>query len=294
MKGILSMKLALVRHDGRRAAGFVDTEAGTWQLIEGAQDLGPTGLAELIGRGDLAGTPAIRKLDEVELLAPIPRPERNVICIGKNYFEHAEEFGRSGYDASAAPGAAQPEKPIFFTKAPSSVVGPGAAIEAHAGLTAELDYEAEVAIVLARGGRGIRPEDAYSHIGFYTAANDVTARDLQRAHRQWFLGKSLDGSCPLGPWLVSPDEIDVSNTAVSCYVNDELRQQAKLTELIFDIPTIIATLSAGLTLQPGDVILTGTPAGVGIGFTPPRFLVPGDTVRVEVSGVGALVNTVQL
>jgi 2-keto-4-pentenoate hydratase/2-oxohepta-3-ene-1,7-dioic acid hydratase in catechol pathway len=294
MKGILSMKLALVRHDGRRAAGFVDTEAGTWQLIEGAQDLGPTGLAELIGRADLAGTPVIRKLDEVELLAPIPRPERNVICIGKNYFEHAEEFGRSGYDASAAPGATQPEKPIFFTKAPSAVVGPGAAIEAHADLTGELDYEAEVAIVLARGGRGIRPEDAYSHIGFYTAANDVTARDLQRAHRQWFLGKSLDGSCPLGPWLVSPDEIDVSNTAVSCYVNDELRQQAKLTELIFDIPTIIATLSAGLTLQPGDVILTGTPAGVGIGFTPPRFLVPGDTVRVEVSGVGALVNTVQL
>jgi 2-keto-4-pentenoate hydratase/2-oxohepta-3-ene-1,7-dioic acid hydratase in catechol pathway len=288
------MKLALVRHDGRRAAGFVDTEAGTWQLIEGAQDLGPTGLAELIGRGDLAGTPVIRKLNEVKLLAPIPRPERNVICIGKNYFEHAEEFGRSGYDASAAPGTTQPEKPIFFTKAPSAVVGPGAAIEAHADLTAELDYEAEVAIVLARGGRGIRPEDAYSHIGFYTAANDVTARDLQRAHGQWFLGKSLDGSCPLGPWLVSPDEIDVSNTAVSCYVNDELRQQAKLAELIFDIPTIIATLSAGLTLQPGDVILTGTPAGVGIGFTPARFLVPGDTVRVEVSGVGALVNTVQL
>ncbi len=288
------MKLALVRHDGRRAAGFVDTEAGTWQLIEGAQDLGPVGLGELIGRADLAGTPVIRKLDEVELLAPIPRPERNVICIGKNYFEHAEEFGRSGYDTSTAPAETQPEKPIFFTKAPSAVVGPGAAIEAHADLTAELDYEAEVAIVLARGGRGIRPEDAYSHIGFYTAANDVTARDLQRAHKQWFLGKSLDGSCPLGPWLVSPDEIDVNNTAVSCYVNDELRQQAKLTELIFDIPTIIATLSAGLTLQPGDVILTGTPAGVGIGFTPPRFLVPGDNVRVEVSGVGALVNTVQL
>lgn len=288
------MKLALVRHEGRRAAGFVDTEAGTWQLIDGAHDLGPTGLAELITSGEkAAGTPVVRNLDEVELLAPIPRPERNVICIGKNYVEHAEEFGRSGYDASSSPAEAQPEKPIFFTKAPSSVIGPGAGIEAHTDLTSELDYEAEVAIVIARGGRGIRPEDAYSHIGFYTAANDVTARDLQRSHKQWFLGKTLDGFCPLGPWLVSADEIDVNETTVSCYVNEELRQQAKLTELIFDIPTIIATLSAGLTLQPGDVILTGTPAGVGIGFTPPRFLTPGDTVRVEVSGVGKLVNTVR-
>lgn len=287
------MKLALVRHDGRRAAGFVDTEAGTWQLIEGAHDLGPTGLGEVIGRSDLACTPVIRSLDEVELLAPIPRPERNLICIGKNYAEHAEEFSRSGYDASSAPAEIRPDAPIFFTKAPSSVVGPGAPIAAHTDLTSELDYEAEVAIVLSRGGRGIRPEDAYAHIGFYTAANDVTARDLQRDHKQWFIGKSLDGFCPLGPWLVSADEVDVSATTVSCYVNDELRQQAKLTELIFDIPTIIATLSAGLTLQPGDVILTGTPAGVGIGFTPPRFLALGDTVRVEVSGVGRLVNTVQ-
>ncbi len=287
------MKLALVRHQGRRAAGIVDTQAGTWQAIEGARDLGPAGLAELIGRTGLAGTGLTLRLDQVELLAPIPRPERNLICIGKNYAEHAEEFSRSGYDASSPVGDSRPEAPIFFTKSPSAVVGPGGPIQAHTELTAELDYEAEVAIVIARGGKSIRPEDAYSHVGYYTAANDVTARDLQRRHKQWFLGKSLDGSCPLGPWLVSPDEIDITSTTVSCYVNDELRQQAKLTELIFDIPTIIATLSAGMTLQPGDVILTGTPAGVGIGLTPPRFLSQGDTVRVEVSGVGQLINTVQ-
>jgi 2-keto-4-pentenoate hydratase/2-oxohepta-3-ene-1,7-dioic acid hydratase in catechol pathway len=172
------------------------------------------------------------------------------------------------------------------------VVGPYDIIESHQDLTAELDYEGEVAVVLARGGRNISREDALAHVGFLTIANDVTARDLQRDHRQWFVGKSLDTFCPMGPWLVSTDEITLEDVVVSCWVNDELRQQAKLSELIFDIPALISTLSAGITLEAGDVILTGTPAGVGISFDPPRFLRPGDTVRVEVSGLGVLSNII--
>jgi 2-keto-4-pentenoate hydratase/2-oxohepta-3-ene-1,7-dioic acid hydratase in catechol pathway len=287
------MKLALARSGTRRAAGIVDTDHGTWRLINGADDLGPTGLAELIGGPPVTGSSTEVPLDQVELLAPIPRPARNLICVGKNYADHADEFDRSGYDATANAASSRPDAPIFFTKAPSSVIGPEAAIQAHQSLTRELDYEAEVAVILAKGGRDIDLAHALDHVGYYTAANDVTARDLQRKHAQWFLGKSLDTSCPLGPWLVSADEVDLSEITVACYVNDELRQQAKFSELIFDVPTLISTLSAGMTLEAGDVILTGTPAGVGIGFDPPRFLVPGDTIRVEVSGVGHLVNTVQ-
>lgn len=289
------MKLGLARYHGRRAAGVIDDRAMTWQLLEGAEDLGELGLAELLdGRLDqLTRSSVTVPLADLQLLAPIPRPRRNLICVGKNYVEHAEEFSRSGYDASSAPSEnAQPALPIFFTKVPNSVVGPYDVIESHQDLTAELDYEAEMAVVLTRGGRNISREDALAHVGFLTIANDVTARDLQRDHRQWFVGKSLDTFCPMGPWLVSTDEITLEDVIVCCWVNDELRQQAKLSELIFDIPALISTLSAGITLEPGDVILTGTPAGVGISFDPPRFLRPGDTVRVEVSGLGVLSNII--
>lgn len=289
------MKLGLARYRGRRAAGVIDDRAATWQLLEGAEDLGEHGLAELLdGRLDrLAPAPVTVPLADLPLLAPIPRPRRNLICVGKNYADHAEEFSRSGYDASSARSDnAQPPLPIFFTKVPNSVIGPDDVIESHQDLTAELDYEAEVAVVLGRGGRNISRDDAFAHVGFFTIANDVTARDLQRDHRQWFVGKSLDTFCPMGPWLVSSDELTIEDMTVSCWVNEELRQQAKLSELIFDIPTLISTLSAGITLEPGDVILTGTPAGVGIGFDPPRFLQPGDTVRVEVTGLGTLSNII--
>jgi len=232
---------------------------------------------------------------ELELLAPCAPLRRNVFCVGKNYREHALEFERSGFDASdsgrtqAAPGA---ELPVIFTKATTSVVGPGEGICAHTALTQALDYEAELAVVIGTGGRGITREAAWQHVFGYTILNDITARDLQQGHKQWFIGKSLDTFCPLGPWLVTADEIQPQNLAIRSWVNGEVRQDANTSDLIFDIPTLIATISAGITLLPGDVIATGTPSGVGLGFDPPRFLKPGDVVTVEIEGLGRLTNPV--
>jgi 2-keto-4-pentenoate hydratase/2-oxohepta-3-ene-1,7-dioic acid hydratase in catechol pathway len=155
-----------------------------------------------------------------------------------------------------------------------------------------VDYEAELAVVIGRGGRGITKAEARDHIFGYTILNDVTARDLQSRHKQWFIGKSIDTFCPMGPWLVTADEVDVANLEVKCWVNGELRQDANTRDLIFDVPTLIETISAGLTLMPGDVIATGTPAGVGIGFDPPRYLAVGDEVSIEISGLGRLSNRV--
>lgn len=247
---------------------------------------------------DIAGrltTPAAEPLPltSLELLAPIPRPRRNVICVGKNYREHASEFARSGFDASAADNdATAPDRPVFFTKVPDSVIGPNVPIDPHRDLTSSLDYEVELAVIIGTGGRGISVNHAWRHVWGYTIVNDVTARDLQRDHKQWFFGKSLDGSCPMGPWAVTADEVDATNLAVHCWVNGELRQKASTRDLIFGIPELIATLSAGITLRPGDVIATGTPAGVGIGYNPPRFLVPGDVISMEITGLGTLTNTV--
>ena len=257
----------------------------------------PTDLTTLIERGggvlrelSTDGAPRVR-LADVTLTAPIPRPRRNVFCIGRNYSEHAKEFAKSGYDATNSADA-QPEAEVMFTKPPSSVVGHDGIIEPHVGVTSEIDYEAELAVIIGRGGRGIRKEDALAHVWGYTIINDVTARDLQKRHKQWFIGKGLDTFCPMGPWAVTADEIGTGPLDVSCTVNGEERQRASTADLIFDIPTIIATLSAGITLEPGDVIATGTPKGVGIGFDPPKFLRPGDVVEVTISKIGSLRNKV--
>jgi 2-keto-4-pentenoate hydratase/2-oxohepta-3-ene-1,7-dioic acid hydratase in catechol pathway len=235
-------------------------------------------------------------LAEVQLLAPIPRPRRNVFAVGKNYREHAREFGASGYDASAGTpqaGADEvPSHPVVFTKPPTSVVGPDAVIERHARVTNELDYEAELAVIIGPGGRDISAAEAGRHVWGYTAVNDVTARDRQRDHRQWFLGKGLDTFCPMGPGAVTADELDGAALEITCHVNGELRQKASSGNMVFDIPRLIETISAGLTLEPGDVIATGTPAGVGIGFQPPRFLQTGDVVEVSITGIGTLRNRV--
>ena len=291
------MKLATITHDGRTQAVLVRPEAGTVWPLEG-----------MLGRPVPSLTTILAHIDEIKLLqqvgpgipisavtfeAPIPRPARNVMCVGKNYHEHAKEFTRSGFDSSASSVAdAIPTAPIVFTKVPECVIGNGADIRYPAGVSDSLDYEAELGLVIGRGGRGISRADAYSHICGYTIVNDVTARDLQGKHKQWFLAKSLDTFCPMGPWLVTADEVDPANLGVKCWVNDELRQNANTRDLIFDIPTLIATISAGITLQPGDVIATGTPAGVGIGFTPPRFLKRGDRVTIEIEGLGRLSNSV--
>lgn len=227
----------------------------------------------------------------VKLHAPIPRPARNILAVGKNYHDHAREFHASGVDASAK--EAIPDVPIMFTKWPNCVIGPGEPIPASSDYTNSTDYEGELTVVIGTGGRNISRDKAYEHVYGYTIANDVTARTLQYTHRQWFLGKSLDGYCPLGPCIVTADEIeDVTQLRLTTTVNGELRQDAFVSQLIFDIPALIETLSKVLTLEPGDLIATGTCAGVGIGFDPPRYLKIGDVVAVTIEPIGTLSNAV--
>lgn len=279
--------------------GLADPAEG---LVRDLGDLAPGGLPELIARWSQLG-PALREdpfgsgplhaLESLTLHAPIPRPVRNIFCVGKNYREHAAEFGRSGYDTPSR-SEAVPDRPILFSKATTAVTGPYDPIDAHSALTSEVDYEGELGVVIGRGGRGITRESAYDHVWGYVVVNDVTARDLQRDHKQWLLGKSLDTHCPMGPYAVTSDEIaDVTALEIETRVNGELRQHARVADLIFDIPELIATLSAGITLLPGDIIATGTPVGVGIGFDPPRFLRPGDVVEVSITGLGAQRNVVR-
>ncbi|MEQ1515061.1 MAG: fumarylacetoacetate hydrolase family protein [Usitatibacteraceae bacterium] len=228
----------------------------------------------------------------VKLQAPIPRPAKNVLCVGKNYHEHAKEFHNSGFDASAGANAV-PEEPIIFTKAPTAVTGPGEAIPGYLDKTDSLDYEGELTVVIGRGGRGISKARAFEHVYGYTIINDATSRTMQHKHKQWFLGKSLDGFCPMGPAIVTADEVpDPTKLHLLTHVNGEKRQDAMVADLIFDIPTLIETLSATMTLKPGDLIATGTCAGVGIGFKPPKYLKKGDVVTITIEPIGVLENPV--
>jgi len=230
-------------------------------------------------------------LASVVLHAPFPRPARNVFCVGKNYHEHAKEFAQSGFDASTKD--VVPEAPVVFTKPPSAVIGTGETIPGHLDPTQSVDYEGELAVVIGEGGRGIASEDALGHVFGYTIVNDVTSRQLQHKHRQWVLGKGIDGFCPMGPTVLTADEVpDPRKLRLRTWINGELRQDATVADLIFDIPTLISTISAYITLEPGDIIATGTPVGVGIGFNPPKFLQKGDVVRIEIDGIGVLENPV--
>ena len=228
----------------------------------------------------------------VKLLAPIPRPAKTVLCVGKNYYDHAHEFHNSGVDASAGTNAI-PELPIPFTKWPNSVIGPGEPILSYLDYSNSTDYEGELGVVIGTGGRGITKKDAYDHVYGYTVINDATARTLQNQHRQWFLGKSLDSYCPMGPCIVTADEVkDVTKLRLITKVNGEVRQDALVSQLIFDIPTLIETFSRVMTLDPGDLIATGTCAGVGIGFNPPKYLQKGDVVAITIEPIGTLENPV--
>ena len=292
------MKLATITHGGVTKAALVGADGKSFWPLEGMLGRAVPDLGAIAGelgaiKPKLKPAGAGLPLSAVKIEAPIPRPARNVMCVGKNYHEHAKEFTRSGFDSSASSVAdAIPTAPIIFTKAPECVIADGEDIRYPEGVSDSVDYEAELGLVIGRGGRGITKADAYKHICGYTIINDVTARDLQGKHKQWFLGKSLDTFCPMGPWLVTSDEVDPENLNVKCWVNDELRQDANTRDLIFDIPTLIETISAGITLKPGDVIATGTPVGVGIGFTPPKFLKRGDRVTIEIDGLGRLSNRV--
>lgn len=246
-------------------------------------------VADAWSDGDERCTEKAVRLDGVTLLAPIPRPSKNVFCVGRNYVAHVEEGYRQRGRATELP-----EHPQFFTKPPTAVTGPETAVPLHETITERLDYEGELAVVIGRSGRNIRAEDALDHVFGYTLINDVTARDLQRRHDQWFKGKGLDGSCPMGPFLVTREEIpDPGALDIRLTVNQEERQRASTAQMIFDVPTIIASLSAGMTLEAGDIIATGTPSGVGYARTPPVFLADGDVMEVSVREIGVLRNWVR-
>lgn len=231
-------------------------------------------------------------LSDIKLLAPIPRPLRNIMCVGKNYHDHAQEFYGSGFDSSGKKAVA--DFPVIFTKATTSVIATDENIILANDYTNTTDYEGELGLILSKGGKNIKPEDAYDYIFGYTIINDVSARNIQKQHEQWFIGKSPDTYCPMGPAIVTSDEIgDVTKLKLKTTVNGEVRQDSIVERLIFDIPTLLSTISKTMTLEVCDVIATGTPAGVGIGFEPPVYLKSGDQVEVSIDKLGVLRNTVK-
>jgi 2-keto-4-pentenoate hydratase/2-oxohepta-3-ene-1,7-dioic acid hydratase in catechol pathway len=226
----------------------------------------------------------------LRLLAPLI-PRKNIIAVGRNYRDHAQEFSDSGFDASEK--QMIPDHPVIFTKSPTSVIGPDEAIMLANDPTGTTDYEGEMAVVIGRAARNVPVESALEHVFGWTIVNDVTARDLQKKHVQWFVGKSPDTFCPMGPWITTIDELpDIGASWMRTLVNGELRQEAPISALIFGVETLIATLSEVMTLEPGDVIATGTGKGVGIGFDPPRYLASGDVVEISIDGIGTLRNPV--
>lgn len=294
------MKFATVFYGGETVAGVIDPAKRLfWPLSRIRPDLPRSAGSDLAAAipylmdGGLACEPSQAiAVDKIRLCSPLTQTPHNILCVGKNYRAHALEFARSGFDASSASSDTIPEFPIIFSKPSSSIIGPDSEIPLLAGLDQAVDYEVELAVVIGRRGRAIAKQDAMSHVFGYTIVNDVTARDLQQRHKQWLLGKGIDGFCPMGPWIVVRDEIDYRDMRVICRVNGETRQDASTRDLIFDIPDLIETISLSMTLEPGDVIATGTPEGVGIGFNPPRFLKAGDLVECEITGIGRLSNVV--
>jgi len=273
---LAALAAACGRHLPDNMLAFIDDAEGNLAL---AGEL-------LAAAGEREGYP----LAEVRLLAPIPRPRQNVIAVGRNYREHAREILRAQGEA-----AAFPEHPLFFTKRATAVIGPEEPILWQPSVSDAFDREVELVVVFGRRGRNIPRERAYDYVFGYTCADDVAARDVQlRKHGgQWFKGASLDNSCPLGPWLVTRDELpNPHDLRLTCRVNGVLKQDASTSQMVFDIPALIEELSAGMTLEPGDVLLTGAPAGAGIGFDPPEFLRAGDVIEVAIEGIGTLRNPV--
>jgi 2-keto-4-pentenoate hydratase/2-oxohepta-3-ene-1,7-dioic acid hydratase in catechol pathway len=272
--------VGLISADGREATPLACARAAAGVLP----------LIEALAAGE-ALPPAVGTrlpVAAISLRAPLPQPRRNLFCVGRNYRAHAAELAGTVFRESLPK---QDEWPIVFTKMPETVIGPFDTVRLPGRtVTEQIDYESELAVVIGRGGRDIPRARAMDHVAGYTIVNDVSARDVQVRHQQWDLGKSFDTFCPMGPWIVTADELDGRDTRVRGYVNGELRQDGGTADLIFDIPTLVETCSRGITLLPGDVIATVTPAGVGMGFTPPRWLRAGDVVRVEIDGIGHIEN----
>ncbi|SEA73506.1 fumarylacetoacetate hydrolase family protein [Rubrimonas cliftonensis] len=291
------MKLVTFEQGGKVAAGYIDgddivicaegpgAKDAVRRLVEGGSD------ALAAWREVGAGGGARTALETARLLAPIPEPRRDLFCVGKNYYAHANEFHSSGFDSSGK--EAVPTAPIIFTKATTSIVGPGDAVRGELDPTGSVDYEGELGVVIGRRAFRVSKADAYDHVFGYVVVNDVTSRELQRRHNQWVIGKGVDTFCPMGPWIATADEIgDVGAMELETLINGETRQKARVADLIFDIPTLIETMSATMTLLPGDIIATGTPEGVGIGFKPPKYLAKGDRMTVTITGLGELSNTI--
>jgi 2-keto-4-pentenoate hydratase/2-oxohepta-3-ene-1,7-dioic acid hydratase in catechol pathway len=265
-------------------------------ITAGNPDL-PGDMVDLIAGWDLerVGAAVTRSprlpLADVRILAPL-KVRKNVFAVGRNYHDHAQEFSRSGFDASEK--QMIPQYPVVFTKAPTSVIGPDDSIVLANDPTGTTDYEGEMAVVIGRTCRQAPRQEALEYVFGWTIVNDVTARDLQQKHVQWFIGKSPDTFCPMGPCITTIDELrDIRSSSLRTTVNGEVRQNATISDLIFDVESLIVTLSEVMTLDPGDVIATGTGVGVGIGFSPPRFLAPGDVVEVSIDGIGTLRNPVE-
>jgi 2-keto-4-pentenoate hydratase/2-oxohepta-3-ene-1,7-dioic acid hydratase in catechol pathway len=285
------MRLASWSWGGRSYVGEVSadgSELTPWNVPDASLGVAPIIDAHLRGERVPASSASRLPVQAVQLRAPLPQPRRNLFCVGRNYRAHAEELSASVFRDAASKGD---QWPIVFTKVPETVVGPHDVVRLpERSISTQIDYESELAVVIGQGGRNISRERAMDHVYGYTIVNDVTARDVQMRHQQWDLGKSFDTFCPMGPWIVTADELDARDTRVRGWVNGELRQDGRTRDLIFDIPTLIETCSRGITLRPGDVIATGTPAGVGMGLKPPKWLQAGDVVRIEIDGIGVIEN----
>lgn len=293
------MRLATFTYDARMEAGLVVddvifpiTKVGSFPAtLDGIIGAGPDvweqlrGLSRNLDSLSAAGLP----LSEVRLRGPIAHPPRNVICLGRNYAAHARESAETRGEAVRLPAA-----PVVFTKSFTSLIGPYDDIALAPGLAGQLDWEVELAVIIGTYGKNIAPEDALDHVFGYTIMNDVTARELQSRHQQFFLGKSVDAVSPIGPWIVTDDEIpNPQNLQLRCSVNGILKQAGSTSDQIFSIATIIAIISRTLALMPGDIIATGTPEGVGFARRPPEFLAPGDVLVSEIDGIGMMRNVVR-
>jgi len=291
------MKIARVQASSKVSLGLVDEATQVVDLVGGEWASHPNPVLAVIQHGVTASqlqaaVVARVPIAQVKFLAPLSAFLRNPFAVGKNYHDHALEFDKSGFNATASGASAIPQYPQIFTKATLTLNGPTDPIRFSPQHTQSVDYEGEIGVVIGKTCRNVRKADAMNHVWGFVATNDVTARDLQKNHAQWFMGKSLDGFCPLGPWMTSRDEAP-TDMRMQTWVNNEQRQDAHISQLIFDIPTLIETMSAAFTLLPGDLILTGTSVGVGVGFNPPKFLRQGDVVRVAISGLGELSNPVE-
>lgn len=278
------MKLLTCEYEGRRFAGVSDGVS--------VCEVGPNMLAYIRALGGRAPEMSAERipLGSVRLLAPIPEPGQDVVCLGMNYTDHSAEAARWGKDDFVKNAG----KAVYFSKRAAWIVGPGGCIDGHFDIVDGLDYEAELAVVLGRDARSVPESAAQDYILGYSVLNDVSARNLQRAHKQFYFGKSLDTHTVMGPWIVTRDELPgAPELNIRCFVNGEKRQDSNTRYMIYDAAHVIAELSAGMTLRAGTIIAMGTPAGVGMGFDPPKYLSAGDVVRCEIDGIGALENRVK-